>query len=91
MNPMEEWTLKRAERQEVAAAAKSFALLLINPDLTDEEIDTAIEALRPLRMQLRAIDYGEASGYRKPTQVECGNRLRESRRITTQWTSTRFA
>ena len=46
--------------------AEAFVPLLSNPDLSEIEIDAAIEELRSLRMKIHAIDYGSAPGFRKP-------------------------
>jgi hypothetical protein len=56
----------RSERGKVLKQAEVFAPLLSNPDLSETEIDAAIEELRSLRMKIHAIDYGSAPGFRKP-------------------------
>lgn len=56
--------LSPEERRKVVEATTPFAPLLDKSNLTAEEIDEAIEELRPLRMHIRAIDYGEAPGFR---------------------------
>ncbi len=61
---------KISEREKVVAAAKPFTPLLSNFDLTAEEIDAAIEELRPLRMHLRALEDGDAPGFRKTKPVK---------------------
>ena len=62
------------KREKIAETAQSFAPLLSLPDLSPAEIDAAIEELRALRMQIHAIDYGSAPGYRKyDTAPERGN------------------
>ena len=53
------------ERQRTVNAVSPFAPLLDQTDLTEEAIDDAIEELRPLRMHIHAIDYGDAPGFRK--------------------------
>jgi hypothetical protein len=53
------------ERKKIAELAQSFAPLVYVPDLPAAEIDAAIEELRALRMQIHAMDYGSAPGYRK--------------------------
>jgi hypothetical protein len=60
---MESDTLKTA-REKIAEIARSFAPLLTDPDLSEKDIDAAIEELRPLRMHIRAIDNGSAPGFR---------------------------
>ena len=54
----------KTEREKVAEIANSFAPFLSDPDLTEMDIDALIEELRPLRMKIRAIDYGSAPGFR---------------------------
>ena len=51
-------------RQKLVKAARVFAPLLAEPDLSEDEIDTVIEELRSVRMHIHAIDYGEAPGFR---------------------------
>jgi hypothetical protein len=64
----------KTEREKIAEVAQSFAPLAALPDLSAPEIDAAIEELRALRMQIHAIDYGSAPGYRKyETPPEGGN------------------
>jgi hypothetical protein len=53
------------DRQVVIKAAKVFGLLLNKSELSEEEIDAATEELRPLRMHIHALDYGDAPGYRE--------------------------
>lgn len=55
----------KTERDKVVEIANSFAIFLSDPDLTEMDIDALIEELRPLRMKIRAIDYGSAPGFRK--------------------------
>jgi hypothetical protein len=52
------------EHQKLVQAARVFTPLLVDPDLSDKEIDAMIEELRPLRMHIHAIDYGDAPGFR---------------------------
>ena len=52
------------ERQKLVNAARAFAPLLDEPELSVETIDTVIEELRPVRMHIHALDYGEAPGFR---------------------------
>jgi hypothetical protein len=51
-------------RQKIVKAARVFTPLLDILDLSEEEIDIAIEELRSLRMHIHAIDYGDAPGFR---------------------------
>lgn len=53
------------ERRKIVIAARSFAPLLAEINLPAETIDEAIEELRPLRMHIHAIDYGDAPGFRE--------------------------
>jgi len=53
------------EREKVAKIAESFVPLLFDPTLSEMDIDAAIEELRPLRMKIRALDYGSAPGFRQ--------------------------
>jgi hypothetical protein len=55
----------KTEREKVVEIANSFAPFLSDPNLTEMDIDVLIEELRPLRMKIRAIDYGSAPGFRK--------------------------
>ena len=55
----------KTEREKVGEIASSFAPLLSDPNLTEMDIDAMIEELHPLRMKIRAIDYGSAPGFRK--------------------------
>jgi hypothetical protein len=55
----------KTEREKVVRIANSFAPFLSDPNLTELDIDALIEELRPLRMKIRAIDYGSAPGFRK--------------------------
>ena len=65
MSAMEVMTPKlRAERQKIIEKAQFFSPLLNCAHLSEDEIDAAIEELRPLRMHVHAIDYGDAPGYR---------------------------
>jgi hypothetical protein len=45
--------------------SRQFALILDDPDINEEQIDAAIEELRPIRMWFHASKYGEAPGYRQ--------------------------
>jgi hypothetical protein len=56
--------LKSIEREKVVAIANSFAPLLDDPNLSEKDIDSLIEELRPLRMKIRALDDGSAPGFR---------------------------
>ena len=60
---MEAETMK-TEREKVVKIASSFTPLLSAPNLSEMDIDAAIEELRPLRMKIRAIDNGSAPGFR---------------------------
>ena len=54
----------KTEREKVVEIANSFAPFLSDPNLSEMDIDALIEELRPLRMKIRAIDYGSAPGFR---------------------------
>jgi hypothetical protein len=56
------------ERQKLVKAARIFAPLLAEPDLSEDEIDASIEELRPVRMHIHAIDYGDAPGF-QPKEI----------------------
>jgi hypothetical protein len=66
----------KSERAKVVKQAEVFAPLLSDPDLSETDIGVAIEELRPLRMKIRAIDYGSAPGFRiydtDPMKSNCG-------------------
>ncbi|MGD8753694.1 MAG: hypothetical protein PVG14_19855 [Anaerolineales bacterium] len=67
MNGVEGTTQKLcAKRRKAVEEALFFESLVNNPDLSEEEIDIAIEELRALRVYIRAIDYGDTPGFRKP-------------------------
>ena len=57
--------MMKTEREKVVEIANSFAPLLSDPNLSEMDIDALIEELRPLRMKIRAIDYGSAPGFRE--------------------------
>ena len=57
-------TLMDNGRAKLVGQARQFEQLLNDPGLTEEEINAAIEELRPLRFQIHALDYGSAPGYR---------------------------
>jgi len=52
-------------RQQLVKAARRFEPLLDILNFSEEEIDDAIEELRPLRMHIHALDYGDAPGFRE--------------------------
>lgn len=54
----------KTEREKLVEMAQIFGPLLSDPDLSPAEIDAAIDELRTFRMQIHAIDYGSAPGYR---------------------------
>jgi hypothetical protein len=60
------------KRQKLVDAAREFAPLLATPNYSEEEIDDAIEELRPLRMHIHALEYGDAPGFRKMNQKNTG-------------------
>ena len=64
----------RGMRQNLVKAARVFAPLLDELDLSAEAIDIAIEELRPLRMHIHAIDYGDAPGFRSRSNDELVNK-----------------
>ncbi len=57
------------QRQKIVQDARLFEPLLSHKDILEEGIDAAIEELRPLRMHIRAIDYGSAPGFRNYDEV----------------------
>ena len=57
------------ERQKLVKAARLFAPLLAEPELSEDEIDTVIEELRSVRMYIHAIDYGDAPGFRRENLI----------------------
>ena len=62
------------DRQKLVQAARVFKPQLADPALSEEEIDAAIEELRPLRMHIHAIDYGDAPGFRRIQKVASDHR-----------------
>jgi hypothetical protein len=56
------------ERLKLVTAARVFDPMLTE-DLSEEQIDTLIEELRPIRMHIHAIDYGDAPGFRRQNLV----------------------
>lgn len=55
----------KAEREKIVELVNSFAPFLSDQNLTEMDIDALIEELRPLRMNILAINYGSAPGFRK--------------------------
>lgn len=45
--------------------AHQYGELLDNLELTEDQIDAAIEELRPVRMWFHALEYGDAPGFRE--------------------------
>ena len=56
----------KLSRAQLTRIALAFAPYLDDPDLTEDQIIAFIEELRPLRMHFRALQDGEAPGYRDP-------------------------
>jgi hypothetical protein len=52
------------QRQNLTAVSQQFAELFAEADLSEDQIDAAIEELRPIRMWFHASKYGDAPGFR---------------------------
>jgi hypothetical protein len=66
----------KGRRSKLAAFSQVYADLLAEFDLSEEQIDSAIEELRPVRMWFYADNYGDAPGFRRDPEA-----LREKARM----------
>jgi hypothetical protein len=57
------------KRNKLTSFSQVYADLLAETDISEEQIDAAIEELRPIRMWFHADQYGDAPGFRRDPEA----------------------